>query len=424
MPRDFWRDLVNVFPAVLTLEAGRYLVAAGLASLALWMLWRVYFRARKLQERGARGADYAREIVTSLRTSLVFAAVGFGTYLAAEAGWLTIYPDFSQRGPAYFAVTLVLMILAQDTWFYWTHRAMHHPRLFRMFHGTHHKSRTPTPWTAYAFDAPEALVLVAFVPLWTALVPMHLYALSAFMTWQIVRNVLGHLGAEWAPVSGRTSRLWGWLTTTTHHDLHHEDARWNYGLYFTWWDRLMGTEHPQYQKRVAAVAARAKAGCARCATKAALVLLTLGVAAATFPDRANAQAPSGIEGRWATQGFNSVVEIGPCNGALETLCGRIVWLREPLDVRGRPRTDEHNPDNKLRVRPLVGIEIVRGLHETSPGVWSGGSLYNPDDGRTYTGTMRLRDGALALTGCALRVLCRSQTWRRPEDVPAMDGARR
>ncbi len=43
-----------------------------------------------------------------------------------------------------------------------------------------------------------------------------------------------------------------WLTTTTHHDLHHADRRWNFGLYFTFWDRLMGTEHPDYHARFAA----------------------------------------------------------------------------------------------------------------------------------------------------------------------------
>ena len=119
-------------------------------------------------------------------------------------------------------VTLVAMILAQDAYFYWTHRAMHHPRLFRTFHWTHHKSKTPTPWSAYAFDIPEAIVVVAFVPIWVALVPMHDLAIFSFVTWQIVRNVIGHAGVEMHPVSGRPSRLFGWWNTSTHHDLHHQ----------------------------------------------------------------------------------------------------------------------------------------------------------------------------------------------------------
>jgi len=48
------------------------------------------------------------------------------------------------------------------------------------------------------------------------------------------------------PAGFARSRWLGWLTTATHHDLHHATFRWNYRLYFTWWDRLMRTEHPQY----------------------------------------------------------------------------------------------------------------------------------------------------------------------------------
>jgi sterol desaturase/sphingolipid hydroxylase (fatty acid hydroxylase superfamily) len=48
----------------------------------------------------------------------------------------------------------------------------------------------------------------------------------------------------------------------THHDLHHAQAGWNYGLYFTWWDRMMGAEHPQYEQRFAAAVRRPRAAIA------------------------------------------------------------------------------------------------------------------------------------------------------------------
>lgn len=248
---ELWRDFVLVFPHIVTLEVGRYVVTAALFSLIIWAFWRAHFATRKIQARVAGTKDYAREALASLRTALIFALTGFGMYLAHKAGWLRIYGDFSVRGPIYFAVTLLAMIVAQDAYFYWTHRLMHYRRLFRTFHWTHHKSKTPTPWTAYAFDAPEAMVHVAFVPIWVAIVPMHDMAIYAFVTWQIVRNVMGHAGVEMFPVSGKPSRLFGWFNATTHHDLHHQDGRSNYGLYFTWWDRLMGTENAEYQARVA-----------------------------------------------------------------------------------------------------------------------------------------------------------------------------
>lgn len=154
----------------------------------------------------------------------------------------------------------------------------------------------------------------------------------------------------------------------------------------------------------------------RPSVRSALMILAIFAALALGSQGASAQTPSALDGNWATRGFGSIVQFRPCSGARETLCGRIIWLWEPNDERGRPRVDNHNPDRALRARSLVGVEIVRGLRETSPGVWSEGALYNPDDGRTYTGTIRIRNGALELRGCALSLFCQTQTWRRPEDV--------
>lgn len=124
-----------------------------------------------------------------------------------------------------------------------------------------------------------------------------------------------------------------------------------------------------------------------------------------------------ISGRWATEGFGSIVEFRPCPTTPAEMCGRMVWLWSPAP-EGRPRLDRQNPVLTLRSRQLVGTEIVTGLRETAPGVWSAGRLYNPDDGRTYAGTVRLRGGLLELKGCAFNVVCRNQTWRRPQDVLA------
>ena len=305
-----WREFVAVFPAVLILELGRYVLAAGLVSALIWAFWRTGLNARKIQARSAGWANYYREVLASLRTVFIFAATGFSMYLAVKAGWLTIYQDFGVRGPVYFAFSLVAMVVAHDAYFYWSHRAMHHPRFFRWIHRTHHKSYTPTPWTAYAFDAPEAIVMAAFVPLWVALIPMHDLAVYIFMTWQIVRNVLGHAGVELSPVSGNPSRLFGWLNTTTHHDLHHQNVRFNYGLYFSWWDRWMGTEHPEYHARVAEIATRSRCGKklapdTRKLVAALVFVLWLGAAIAR---NANAEG-NNVAGNWTTMGLGSIVQI-------------------------------------------------------------------------------------------------------------------
>ncbi len=239
----------------MTFDLGRYLIAAGLLSLILWLA-KQYTEARRIQKRRASFNDYKREFISSLRTVLIFAVMTISTVLFIEFGFVNI-----SNGPIswpIFAVQLAAMIVAHDAYFYWMHRALHHKSLFRIAHLYHHKSRTPTPWAAYSFASIEAAAEAAFVPAYLLLVsstgaPMYDFAIFIFLAHMIVRNVMGHAGVELFP-AGWTRSLLGWITTTTHHDLHHSQGSTNFGLYFTWWDRMMGTEHPQYEERFNAVA--------------------------------------------------------------------------------------------------------------------------------------------------------------------------
>jgi Delta7-sterol 5-desaturase len=240
---------VSAWPQIWLVDTARYLIGAALMAAVLRLFWGMGLARRKLQARNATSDDVRREVLASLRSALIFSAMGASIFVAKRQGWITIYGDFDQAGPLYFILSLAFMVVAHDTYFYWTHRMMHHRRLFGLFHRTHHLSRTPTPWAAYSFSVPEAIVQGAFVPLFVAFVPMHALAIFVFVAIQIVRNVMGHAGSEVHPAAFGPGRWLGWNNTTTHHDLHHETGRYNYGFYFRWWDKLMGTEHPDYRRK-------------------------------------------------------------------------------------------------------------------------------------------------------------------------------
>ncbi len=241
---------LQAWPAIWLFDLLRYLVPAALVAAALAVLPARWRSRRSVQEHAPAAGQRRREFLNSMLTVLVFSANGALIFAGAGAGILCLYTDIAERGWAYAAVSLIVLVLAHDTWFYWTHRLLHQRWLFRRSHLTHHRSVAPTPWAAYSFAPIEALVQAAFLTLILLVLPLHPMVIFIFLTHMIVRNVLGHAGVDLVPRAWLAG-WWGrWLTTTLHHDLHHSQGRLNYGLYFTWWDRIGGTEHPEYALRL------------------------------------------------------------------------------------------------------------------------------------------------------------------------------
>lgn len=133
---------------------------------------------------------------------------------------------------------------------------MHHRRLFPFFHRVHHLSKNPSPWAAYAFAPAEAVVEAGIFPVVALAMPIHPAAFGLFMLWQITFNVAGHTGFEFHPRWLMSTPLRFILNTPTNHVMHHEKMRGNYGLYFNVWDRIMGTNHTDYESRFREVTSR------------------------------------------------------------------------------------------------------------------------------------------------------------------------
>jgi uncharacterized protein (DUF2147 family) len=127
-------------------------------------------------------------------------------------------------------------------------------------------------------------------------------------------------------------------------------------------------------------------------------LLFAALAAALLVTPAAAQDATGT---WLTQTGDTRVRIAPCGA---NLCGTIIWQRTPSK-------DVNNPDASKKARNIVGITLL-SMRKTGEGKWAG-SLYNPTDGKTYSGTLT-QGGAnsLSLSGCVAGIFCRSQTWSR------------
>lgn len=238
--------LMSVFLAAFTGDFLRYALGAGGIYLLINLALAARLHTRKIREDKPPSAQLWHEILASMRTVLIFSMVGTTIVFGVNAGIFRVYTDMQDFGLVYFIVSTILSIIVHDAYFYWAHRIMHYPKLFRLLHRLHHKSYNPSPFTSYSFDLGEALVNAIFLPLVLLVLPMHPAALFIFVTHMMLRNAIGHCGYEIFPANKYGLPLFGWLTTVTHHDLHHAHAGYNMGLYFSWWDRWMGTEHPKY----------------------------------------------------------------------------------------------------------------------------------------------------------------------------------
>lgn len=248
--------LADKSPGFLQLNVGttiplylRYVVMSG----AVWVLGYVLFKRkwfhRKIIARLPESEDVRRELGYSFLSMFIFGVMGALTVLAGKMGWTQMYWHVKDYSAAWFWGSIGCTILLHDTYFYWTHRLMHHPKLFRYFHRVHHLSNNPTPWAAYSFAPTEAVVQAGIFPLAVLVMPLHPLAFAIFMMWQAVFNVAGHSGYEFHPRALMDSWLKRILNTPTNHVQHHEKMAGNYGLYFNIWDRLMGTNHADYEAR-------------------------------------------------------------------------------------------------------------------------------------------------------------------------------
>ena len=68
----------------------------------------------------------------------------------------------------------------------------------------------------------------------------------------------------------------------------------------------------------------------------------------------------------------------------DKLYGKVVWLKEPNDKDGKPRTDKLNPDEKLRSKPLMGLVFLKGFKQANAKKWEDGEIYDPKNGKTYS----------------------------------------
>lgn len=261
---EFAKKPISALFEVVGSAALEYLMYGIGAFVIFWIGLHVWLKRKQLSRTRWPSFDQVkRELVFSLCAQFIMLGVGIWLTLGNDEAVGNYYADVGQHGLLYFVLFTFLLFVVDDTAFYWTHRAMHHPMLYKAFHRVHHESQDPTPFTTYSFHPLEAVALsvsaLATMPL-LVLLPWHPMAFVIFGLGNIGFNVIGHLGYEIYPRNWNRISILRWKTPAMHHYLHHQMFRGNYGLYFRWWDKICGTEIKSFEARYDALFAQRAMG--------------------------------------------------------------------------------------------------------------------------------------------------------------------
>jgi uncharacterized protein (DUF2147 family) len=94
--------------------------------------------------------------------------------------------------------------------------------------------------------------------------------------------------------------------------------------------------------------------------------------------------------------------------------GKIVWLKEPLYPDGTKKRDKNNPDPKMHETPLLGYKILKDFEYSGKKTWENGTIYDPENGSTYSCTIKLTDkNTIDVRGyIGVSMIGRTDTWKR------------
>jgi sterol desaturase/sphingolipid hydroxylase (fatty acid hydroxylase superfamily) len=228
-------------------------------TIAYFLFWKKYkkrFQNWRIQLKERVDAKQIKaELKNSVYTLLVGALFSSIVVYLSSKGYTRIYTNFSDHSPVLGIAGFFILMLIDDTWFYWCHRLLHHPKIFRYVHLEHHKSVDVNPFSSMSFHWVEPFLLSSWIFPVAYLLPIYAPVLALVQVWGLLDNIKAHLGYEIYPSYFNRSWL-RFLTSSTHHNMHHSKFKGNYGVHSRIWDKLMGTEFEEYEAEYDKVQAR------------------------------------------------------------------------------------------------------------------------------------------------------------------------
>jgi lathosterol oxidase len=233
---------------VYAVVVGRYFLIYGLFYAAFYVWFPDKWKKKKINQREYPAGQFKKEIIRSNITAVLFGLSGAVLLLLWQKGYAKIYTDVRDYPLWWMPLSLFIALVLQETYYYWLHRWMHIPNIYRIVHKWHHDSHIASPWTAFSFHPLEGLIQAVFLPLILLFLPMNVFVLVLMLLIMSFSSVINHLDIEIYPRWFSRNFLFRSVIGATHHSLHHKQFKYNFGLYFTWWDKWQKTESPVYDE--------------------------------------------------------------------------------------------------------------------------------------------------------------------------------
>jgi len=183
------------------------------------------------------------QVWTEIKISMVsmpFTALFISPFsTAVQRGYGKIYYDVNEYGWGYLLLSIPLFLFVTDMAIYFIHRGLHFGLIYQYIHKPHHTYKWTSPFSSHAFHPIDGWAQGIPYYLFVFIFPLH-YIVFIFLFlfvnfWTIsIHDQVDFCGD-------------GFFNSTGHHTLHHTQFLYNYGQYFTLWDRVCGTYKPAQQ---------------------------------------------------------------------------------------------------------------------------------------------------------------------------------
>lgn len=227
---DVVRQLISLFVIV---NIGGYVMYLSLATISFYFIF-----DRRLMKHPQFLKDQIKlEIAYTCKAVPLMAIPTVALFLLEVRGYSKLYDNMdSKLGYVGLLFSAVSFILFTDGFIYWIHRFLHHKAVYKHIHKPHHKWKIPTPFASHAFHPIDGFLQSCPYHIYPFLFPLHKVLYLCLFVFVNIWTVSIHDGDYRVP-----DTLKPFINGSAHHTDHHLFYNYNYGQFFTLWDRIGGS---------------------------------------------------------------------------------------------------------------------------------------------------------------------------------------